>query len=185
MYFIALIMILGSPAESIRFWTHSFRYLGWLCVHHHSPARNTSFLTIAVADDYSQCAWINCLMKFKYETRYSQFEFCGHVKDQFLTTNKKIRTDNGSEFLSCTRQKFSCPWVLSHNKNLIFLLTVEIHWWKPAADGRGAGRGHWSPGHLCSVFPSCSTHMILLECILTATHLTNEISEPLHDGTNS
>ncbi|WVZ09093.1 hypothetical protein V8G54_022439 [Vigna mungo] len=53
------------------------------------------FLTII--DDHTRYTWVH-LMKTKSETRQHLIHFIAYVKNQFKTTIKVIRSDNGSEF---------------------------------------------------------------------------------------
>ncbi|KAJ9538193.1 hypothetical protein OSB04_030926 [Centaurea solstitialis] len=55
------------------------------------------FLTIV--DDHSREVWVY-LLKYKYEASSCLFNFCNTVKTQFSKKVKRIRCDNGGEFVS-------------------------------------------------------------------------------------
>lgn len=69
---------------------------------YHTPSICGSHYFLTIVDDFSCTTWLY-LMRYKSEAYTNLMHFFALVQNQFNTTVKKIRTDNGQEFLS---QKF-------------------------------------------------------------------------------
>ncbi|KAM0021620.1 putative RNA-directed DNA polymerase [Helianthus debilis subsp. tardiflorus] len=129
------------------------------------------FLTIV--DDFSRNVWV-FLLKHKHEAGNCLIEFHKMVQVQFETNIKRIRCDNGGEFVSNKMLDF-------YAKNGIMLETTCPH--TPQQNGV-VERKH---RHLLETARALKFEANLPtrfwgECVLTATHIINRIPSDVIDG---
>ncbi|XP_074318133.1 uncharacterized protein LOC141654924 [Silene latifolia] len=122
----------------------------------------TYFLTIL--DDHTRTTWTH-LLKDKYSVYYTISAFIAYVKNQFHTTIKQIRSDNGTEIVqgSCARLFADKGIVLQHSIPGV-----------PQQNGR-VERKH---RHLLETTRAIRFHANLPKrfwgkCLLAATHIIN------------
>uniref|UniRef100_A0A2N9H6I0 Integrase catalytic domain-containing protein n=1 Tax=Fagus sylvatica TaxID=28930 RepID=A0A2N9H6I0_FAGSY len=126
-----------------------------------------------LVDDFSRTTWIY-LMRYKSEAHTNLLHFFALVQTQFNTIVKKIRTDNGQEFLETKLQSYFQNHGIIHERTC-----VET----PQQNGV-AERKH---RHLLNIARSLrfQAHLPLKfwgECVLTAAYLINRTpSRILHN----
>jgi transposase InsO family protein len=134
----------------------------WGGYHTSSICGSHYFLTIV--DDFSRTTWIY-LMRYKSEAHTNLLHFFALVQTQFNTMVKKLRTDNGQEFLETKLQSYLQNHGIIHERTC-----VET----PQQNGV-AERKH---RHLLNIARSLhfQAHLPLKfwgECVLTAAYLIN------------
>nr|GFB19603.1 retrovirus-related Pol polyprotein from transposon TNT 1-94 [Tanacetum cinerariifolium] len=131
------------------------------------------FLTIV--DDYSRAVWIY-LLKHKHEASFCLSDFYNMVKTLFEKGIKRIRCDNGGEFISNSMNEFYKEWG-------IVLETTCPH---NPQQNRVVERKHM---HLLEIaralrFKASLPTTFWGECILTATYIVNRLpSKRINDKT--
>jgi hypothetical protein len=65
---------------------------------YHTTSINGARYFLTIVDDYTGCTWVD-LMQHKSEARSLLQSFINLIKNQFSTTIKIIRSDNGPEFI--------------------------------------------------------------------------------------
>lgn len=63
------------------------------------PSKSRARYFLTVIDDYNGTTWIY-LLKNKYDTSTFLIDFCNMISTQFNKKIKRIRSDNGGEFVS-------------------------------------------------------------------------------------
>ncbi|KAL4586016.1 hypothetical protein LXL04_010646 [Taraxacum kok-saghyz] len=128
------------------------------------------FLT--VVDDYSRAVWV-FLLKHKHEASTYLVDFCFMVKTQFNKAIKRIRSDNGGEFVSTEMQDFYATQGI----------VLETSCVKTPQQNGVVERKH---RHLLEVARSLRFEAKLPirfwgECILTATYIINRLPSKVID----
>lgn len=129
------------------------------------------FLTIV--DDYSRGTWVY-LMKHKDQTAAMLMNFYNMVETQFNASIKRIRSDNDTEFINSTLQKFF------HQKGI-------LHESSCVATPQQNGRVERKHRHILNVARALRFQANLPirfwgECILAATHIINRTLTAANQG---
>ena len=66
---------------------------------HKTPTHFGKRFFLTIVDDYTRCTWL-FLMNHKYETQHLLESFITFAQNQFQTSIKTIRVDNGLKFIS-------------------------------------------------------------------------------------
>ncbi|KAH9750713.1 retrovirus-related pol polyprotein from transposon RE2 [Citrus sinensis] len=135
------------------------------------PSLSGAHYFLTIVDDYSRCTWLY-LMRHKYETQIHLKNFFAMIKTQFQCSIKKIRSDNGLEFIS-----------MSHFFNEHGILHQRTCVATPQQNGV-AERKH---RHILEVaralrFQAYLPLKVWGKCVLTATYLINRLPTPLLFG---
>lgn len=72
---------------------------------YHTSSHNGSHFFLTIVDDYTRGTWVY-LMKDKTETSEILIDFHNMVKTQFNKRIKRVRSDNGTEFLNSILRKY-------------------------------------------------------------------------------
>lgn len=72
---------------------------------YHTASHNGSHYFLTIVDDFTRGTWVY-LLRDKTETRGALVNFHNMVQTQFNTKIKKLRSDNGTEFINAAFQKY-------------------------------------------------------------------------------
>jgi hypothetical protein len=131
---------------------------------YHTASHNGAHYFLTIVDDYTRCTWVY-LMKDKTETVPNLINFCNMVKRQFNVNVRRIRSDNGTEFINSVFQRFLLQKGILQETSCVAT---------PQQNGR-VERKH---RHILNVARALRFEANLPihfwgECVLAATHLIN------------
>jgi hypothetical protein len=140
---------------------------------YNAPAHDGSQFFLTIVDDYSRGTWVY-LMKHKNQTATMLVNFYNMVKTQFNVCIKRIRSDNGTEFVNSTLQNFFKQKGILHESSCVAT---------PQQNGR-VERKH---RHILNVARALRFHANLPirfwgECILAATYIINRTPTVANQG---
>lgn len=140
---------------------------------YHTASHNGAHYFLTIVDDYTRGTWVY-LMKDKTETVTNLINFCRMVKRQFNVNVRRIRSDNGTEFINSAFQKFLLQEGILQETSCVAT---------PQQNGR-VERKH---RHILNVARALRFEANLPihfwgECILAATHLINRTPTVANKG---